>query len=130
MQIANENTDSYLKRYILQIGEIEIYDNYMLAQLNEGITLDIDTVCEILTISQKHFPKKPFAYITIRKNSYAVDPTIYLKIFEIKNLKAIAIVSEKLIHVQNIKIEQHFYNKPMNIFKTLSEAITWVKSHL
>ncbi|QHI35982.1 hypothetical protein IMCC3317_13330 [Kordia antarctica] len=130
MEIANENTNSYLKRYILQIGEIEIYDDYMLAQLNEGITIDVDTVREIQSIGGKHFPTEPFAYITVRKNSYAVDPTIYLKVFEVENLKAIAIVSEKFIDVHNIKIEQHFFNKPMNIFKTLPEAVTWVKSHL
>ena len=130
MQIANENTNSCLKKYVLHIGEVEIYDDFMLAQLNEGITLNIDTVGEILIIGRKHFPKKPFGYITIRKNSYAVDPTMYLKIFEIENLKAIAIVSEKIMDTHNIKIEKHFFNKPMNIFKSLPEAIIWVNTNL
>ena len=130
MQIANQNTNSYIKKYTLQIGEVEIYTDYMLAQLNEGITLNIDTVSEIVSISNKHFPEKPFAYITVRKNSYAVDPMMYLKVFELENLKSIAVVSEKFIDNHNIKIEKHFFNKPMNIFKTLPEAITWATSHL
>jgi len=130
VHIANENTNSYIKKYTLQIGEVEIYDDYMLAQLNEGITLNVDTVSEIVSISYKHFPKKPFAYITVRKNSYAVDPMMYLKVFEIENLKSIAVVSKKFIDNHNIKIEKHFFNKPMNIFKTLPEAITWATSHL
>lgn len=130
MQIANENTNSYLKKYTLQIGKIEVYTNYMLAQLNEGITLNIESVSEILLIANKHFPKESFAYITIRKNSYAVDPMMYLKVFEIKNLKAIAIVSNKFIDNHNVKIEKHFFNKPMNIFKTLPEAVTWIKTYL
>lgn len=102
----------------------------MVAQLNEGITLNIETVQEIILIAKKHFPTQPFAYITIRKNSYAVDPMLYLKVFEIENLKAIAIVSSKFIDNHNVKIEKHFFNKPMNIFKTLPEAVAWVKTYL
>ena len=130
MQIANENTNSYLKKYTLQIGEVEVYGDYMLAQLNEGITLNIETVEEIILIALNHFPKEPFAYITIRKNSYAVDPMMYLKVFEIENLKAIAIVSDKFIDNHNVKIEKHFFNKPMSIFKTTTEAVAWAQSYL
>lgn len=130
MRIANGNSNSFIKKYTLQIGKVEVYESYMLAQLNEGITLNIDSVGEIILIAKKHFPEKPFAYITIRKNSYAVDPMLYLKVFEIENLKAIAIVSDKFIDNHNVKIEKHFFNKPMSIFKTKDEAITWSKSHL
>ena len=130
MQIANGNSNSYIKKYTLQIGKVEIYKNYMLAQLNEGITLNIESVGEIISIASKHFPTQPFAYITIRKNSYAVDPMLYLKVFEIENLKAIAIVSDKFIDNHNVKIEKHFFNKPMNIFKTKEEAIIWSKAYL
>ncbi|MFK7750022.1 MAG: hypothetical protein AB8B65_16630 [Kordia sp.] len=56
----------------------------MTAQLNEGIALNIETVTEIIAIAEKYFPSQSFAYITIRKNSYAVDPMMYLKIFKIK----------------------------------------------
>lgn len=130
MQLANGDKNTYIKKYILSIGKIKIYDDYMVAQLNEGITLNIETVQEIILIAQKHFPKEPFAYITIRKHSYAVDPMLYLKVFEIENLKAIAIVSNKFIDNHNVKIEKHFFNKPMNIFKTLPEAVTWAKTYL
>ncbi|AXG71989.1 hypothetical protein KORDIASMS9_04250 [Kordia sp. SMS9] len=130
MRVANENNNSYIKKYTLQIGKVEIYENYMVAQLNEGITLNLETVAEIILIANKHFPTEPFAYITIRKNSYAVDPMLYLKVFEIENLKAIAIVSSKFIDNHNVKIEKHFFNKPMRVFKTLEEAITWSKTYL
>lgn len=130
MQLTNGNKNSYLKRYLLSIGKIEIYEDYMVAQLNEGITLNIESVQEIILVAKKHFAQQPFSYITIRKNSYAVDPMLYLKVFEIENLKAIAIVSDKFIDNHNVKIEKHFFNKPMSIFKTLPEAISWAKNHL
>lgn len=130
MKITDEHRNSYIKKYTLQIGEVEVYENYMIAQLNEGITLNLESVEELLLITKTHFPKDPFVYITVRKNSYAVDPMMYLKIFEIKNLKAIAIVSAKFIDNHNIKIEKHFFNKPMNIFETLPEAISWATAEL
>ncbi|WP_298419649.1 STAS/SEC14 domain-containing protein [uncultured Kordia sp.] len=130
MQLTNGHKNSYIQKYILSIGKIKIYEDYMVAQLNEGITLNVESVHEIILIAQKHFLEKSFAYITIRKNSYAVDPMMYLKVFEIENLKAIAIVSNKFIDNHNVKIEKHFFNKPMNIFKTLPEAVTWVKTYL
>ena len=130
LQITNGNSNSYIKRYTLQIGEVEIYESYILAQLNEGITMNIEAVEKIIAIAKKHFPSQPFAYITIRKNSYAVDPMVYLKAFEIENFKAIAIVSDKFIDNHNVKIEKHFFNKPMNIFKTKEEAVTWAKTYL
>ncbi|WP_046758007.1 hypothetical protein [Kordia jejudonensis] len=130
MQLTNGDKNTYIKKYILSIGKIKIYEDYMVAQLNEGITLNIETVQEIINIAKNHFASKPFTYITIRKNSYAVDPMLYLKVFEIENLKAIAIVSNKFIDNHNVKIEKHFFNKPMNIFKTLPEAVAWAKSYL
>jgi len=130
VHVINKNSNSHIKKYTLQIGEVEIYENYMVAQLNEGITLNIESVAEIIQIANKHFPTEPFAYITVRKNSYAVDPMLYLKVFEIENLKAITIVSNKFIDNHNVKIEKHFFNKPMRVFKTLEEAVTWSKTHL
>ncbi|MEM6718092.1 MAG: STAS/SEC14 domain-containing protein [Bacteroidota bacterium] len=128
MQIANENNNSYIKKYTLQVGEVEIYHNYMLAVINEGVTMNIDTASEVILIANKHFSATPFVYITVRKNSYSVDPMVYLKVIEIETLKAIAIVSDKFIDNHNVKIEKHFFNKPMQIFKTQEEAISWTNS--
>jgi hypothetical protein len=130
MHVANGNSNSYIKKYILPVGKVEIYDAYMKAEINEGVTMNQEAAKELMVIAKKHFPSKPFAYITVRKNSYAVDPMIYLKVFEIENLKAIAIVSGKFIDNHNVKIEKHFFNKPMQIFKTQTEAISWATSFL
>lgn len=130
MHIANGHNKSYIKKYTLQVGEIEVYDTYIKAEINEGVTMNLETASELILISHKHFPTKPFVYITVRKNSYSVDPMVYLKVFEIENLKAIAIVSEKFIDNHNVKIEKHFFNKPMQIFKTKQEAIAWANSLL
>ena len=47
--------------------------------------------------------------------------------YHLENLKAFAIVSQKSIDMHNVKIEKHFYKKPMELFDNLAYAIKWVK---
>ncbi len=130
MQVAASHGNGVVKTYTLDIGKVTVYDNYMVAILNEGITLTLERAFELVGISEIHFRYRPFVYITIRKNSYAVDPTLYTQIFLLENLKGIAIVSDKEVDAHNIIIEKHFFKKPMTLHKTLHEAVSWAQSLL
>ncbi|EID75364.1 hypothetical protein [Imtechella halotolerans] len=121
---------TYLKEVLLDFGKIHIYNNFMLAEINEEIVLDMEKCAQIVNISEIYFRHKNFAYITLRRNSYSVDPIIYLEVSHIKNLKAFAIVSSKETDYYNIKIEKHFLQKPLEIFQTVPEAIAWVETIL
>jgi hypothetical protein len=120
-----------IRVYELEIGRISVYKNFMLAKLNEGIVLTLERAFELIGIAEIHFRNKNFAYITIRKNSYSVDPTIYKHIKELTNLKAIAIVSANKFEKYSFKIEKHFFDtKPMKLFNELEDAINWVKKYI
>lgn len=130
MEVTASHTNGVVKQYLLGIGRVDIYNNFMVATLNEGITLTLERAFELIGISEIHFRNRDFVYITTRKNSYAVDPTMYSQIFLLENLKGIAIVSTKDIDAHNIKIEKHFYKKPMQLFGTLEEAKSWANNLL
>lgn len=85
---------------------------------------------QIIGISEIHFRDKNFGYISWRKNSYAVDPTIYSYLRGMENLKAFAIVSKKKIDMHNFKIEKLFYKNTMEFFIEFDNALTWVKRRL
>ncbi len=127
MQMTASPSNGVVKRYHLGIGQVDIYDNFMVAIINEGITMTLERAFELVGISEIHFRHKDFVYITVRKHSYAVDPTAYTHITEIENLKGIAIVSRKSIDTHNIRIEKQFYKKPMELFKNTPDAISWAK---
>lgn len=130
MHVIKQNNHSFIKKYFLDIGTLELYDDYVVGELKEGITIDLESASKLKIIANKHFSTdKPFTYISIRNNSYAVDPTVYLKI-KMENLKAIAIVSNKPNDIHNFKIEKHFFKKPMELFNSLPEAIIWTKQHI
>ena len=118
------------KEYILEIGKVLIYENYMVAIFNTGVTMTLEKIYQMIGISEVHFRNKNFGYISIRKNSYAIDPTVYTYLKGLKNLKAFAIVSAKEIDMHNFKIEKMFYNKAMKLFIDYYSALSWVQKRL
>jgi len=119
-----------VREYQLEIGKIQVYDNYMVSIFDEGATLTLERAYQIIGISEIHFRDKSFGFISLRKHSYAIDPTIYSYLRELENLKALAIVSVKEVDMHNFKIEKLFYKKPMKFFIEFNNALTWVKQRV
>ena len=119
-----------VKEYHLDIGIVQVFDNYMVAIFDEGATVTLERAYQIIGISEIHFRDLNFGYISFRKHSYAIDPTIYGYLRELKNLKAFAVVSVKQMDMHNFKIEKMFYKKPMEFFIDYSNAVQWVKKRV
>ena len=109
----------------LPFGTVSMHDNYMVAVMNEGVTVnpEINSVLEELAVN--HFQDKKFVYITHRVNSYSVDPNIYFKTSQIPNLVGFAVVLGRKIRLDNIALEKMFFSKPFKSFKSLNKAIEW-----
>jgi hypothetical protein len=127
MRVGQTKKKIIVREYHLEIGTVQVYDNYMVSIFEEGATLTLEKAYQILGIAEIHFRDKDFGYISLRKNSYAVDPTVYTYIRGLDNLKAFAIVSVKEIDMHNFKIEKLFYKKPMKFFIEFDNALAWVK---
>jgi len=130
MKVGKFKKTIIVREYQLDIGKVQVFDNYMVAIFDEGITLTLERVYQIIGISEIHFREKKFGFISLRKNSYAVDPTIYTYLRELVNLKAFAIVSIKEMDMHNFKIEKLFFKKPMKFFIEYTNALAWVKKRV
>lgn len=130
MRIGFNKKTIVVKEYQLDIGTVQVYDNYMVSTFEEGATVTLERAYQIIGISEIHFRGRPFGYISLRKNSYAIDPIIYTYLRGLENLKAFAIVSKKEIDMHNFKIEKLFYKKNMEFFIEYENALTWVKKRL
>ena len=106
-------------------GKVTIHDNYLVAVMNEGITVTPDLNEVLLTIAKTYYKDKRFVYITHRVNSYAVDPNIYFKTSEIPNLIGFAVVSGKKTVIDNIDLERSFLSKPFKSFTRIEDAVDW-----
>lgn len=115
-----------MKALYYDFGEIDVFNNFVIAIMKEGITVIPEYNKHLVDIATTYFSNRPFGYITYRKNSYAVDPMIYLKTSDIKNLVAFAIVADDSQKTSNIEIEKHFLKKPLRGFTNLDDAKDWV----
>lgn len=127
MKVGHTKKTIIVREYQLETGVVQVFDNYMVAIFEEGVTMTLERAFQIIGISEIHFREKEFGYISLRKNSYAIDPTVYNYLREMENLKAFAIVSVKEIDMHNFKIEKMFYKKPMKFFIEFDNALKWVK---
>ncbi|WP_422084137.1 STAS/SEC14 domain-containing protein [Ulvibacterium sp.] len=130
MKVGQPKKTVIVREYQLEIGKVQVYDNYMVSIFDEGSTLTLERAYQIIGISEIHFRGKNFGFISLRKHSYAIDPTIYNYLRELENLKAFAIVSVKEVDMHNFKIEKLFYKKPMKFFIEFDNALAWVKQRV
>ena len=114
--------------YDLGYAEVFIFDQFLVNQINEGVTVRSEHNVKLREIIDRHFKNKPIVYIGNRHFSYAVDPLTYIGTSKIHNLMAMAIVAESPIARDNAILEKYFYDKPFEVFPTLSEAMAWVHS--
>ncbi len=127
MKVGPAKKTIIVREYQLDIGIIQVYEDHMVSIFEEGATLTLERAYQIIGISEIHFREKDFGFISLRKNSYAIDPTIYSYLRELTNLKAFAIVSIKEIDMHNFKIEKLFYKKSMKFFIDFNNALAWIK---
>ena len=114
----------------LEFGQVRIFQNILIAELNEGVLFNADNNSELLKIGTEVFKNRPYGYISLRKNSYAVDPLVYREAALAENLKAIAVVSEnELIKLNAHNVERQFYKDSgsFEVFDNLDEAINWIQ---
>lgn len=116
----------------LDFGKVWFKDNILIAELDEGILLDVESNRKLLAIGKKNFGDDPYGYISYRVNSYAVNPMVYLDSASISNLKAIAVVSTNDMCRNNAILERQFYkdSNSFEVFATLDEAVSWIQSQL
>lgn len=114
----------------LEFGQVRIFQNILIAELNEGVLFNANNNSELLRIGNEVFENRPYGYISLRKNSYAVDPLVYREAALAENLKAIAVVSEnEMIKLNAHNVERQFYKDSgsFEVFDNLDEAINWIQ---
>lgn len=109
----------------LKFCYLEIYDDYMTVVMNEGVTVVQEITDTLIDIANKNFNNKNFVYITIRKHSYAVNPLVYKKTSQIKNLVGMAVVSSSPFQIHQINVEKAFMDQEIRCFQTMEKALEW-----
>lgn len=122
-----------LREIDLDFGKVTIYENILIAKLNEGILFDIESNRKLLELGKEIFKNQNYGYISHRVHSYAVDPMVYFESANAENLKAIAVVSHNEITRKNAEVVESKFYKDINsfgVFITLEESVEWIKTRI
>lgn len=111
----------------LEFCEMTVYDRYVVVVVNEGVNITTEYNRTLIQYAETYFSDTPFVYITNRVNSYSVNPQVYIDTAKIKNLKGMAVVSNRYLAKTNAQIEKIFFNKPFEVFTELEDAFAWAE---
>lgn len=118
-----------MKSVKLDFTTLDFHKNYVISVVNEDAVFSHSQFMEVVKCCKEFFIEKRFVYISKRKNNYNVDPTVYLKLEEIrKNLIGIAIVSNKVSSINMAEFEKTFSKVNFKIFLEPEEAIEWAEN--
>ena len=106
---------------------MSLYENYLIAVMDEGEHISPDRNQVLVELAETYYNKRPFVYITLRKHSYSVDPSIYFETAKINNLAGFAVVAEVPTSKANAEIERLFLDKPFEIFTDIEAAVNWTE---
>ncbi len=108
-------------------GTFFFFQDIIVAEINEGTTLDYDECGELLRAVDAFYGDRCFGYLSHRTHSYAVDPTGYKKLTnDFPNMIAFAVVNNKTISFKPLAVEKRFMSLPFEAFNDLDTAFSWL----
>ncbi|WP_378176954.1 hypothetical protein [Aquimarina sp. SS2-1] len=126
--MLQNSTHKLVRKHVLDIGTFYFYDNFLIAEMNEGVSIDFDKASKLFLLTKEHYGNNvPFVYITNRVNSYSFKPTTHFKSAKLfPNLKGYGAVIYDSINNKIASLEQSFLDVPTKIFDNLEDAVQWV----
>lgn len=115
-----------LKRIELEFTILEFHPNYVVSRVREDAILSKEQTGDLIDACSDFYKNKPFVYLSHRVNNYNDDPTIYLHIDDVKNLRGIGIVTPNIPALKMANFEQTFLKVPFSVFIEMEDAKDWV----
>lgn len=118
--------------YSFSIGDFYYFDNFVVVEYAEGVTVSFESLKEAMTTKHTHYGNTtPFGLIVNKVNNYAVIPTdANLIEGRLTNLIATAVVTYNETAKRNFDLENYFFSINRKHFNSLIKAELWIKEHL
>jgi hypothetical protein len=121
-----------IKTLDLNFGKFELYADVIIGKINEGIHFNLELNNMLADAVISHYGENyKLAYISIRENSYSIDPMVHLHNAKHKDLCCIGIVETKILGISSVPLESKFF-KPgkLKSFTNKEEALLWTHQEL
>ena len=117
---------SYLTTHELDIGTFRFYDHIVIGEIKEGKSINLDLALPLLALAWEHYKKKPVVYISNRKFSYSLDPTMHFETLKLAPyLAGYSWVVYNDINEKNARLEARFLQCPNAVHRSMDAALAW-----
>lgn len=125
--IDSELYNEIVEKHKLNIGDFYFFKDIIIAEINEGVHLDINNCKAIIKITNQFYKGKPFGHISNRVNQYSVSPLDYENYSnELNSVTCFStVISNSHFNEMSAEIEKHFIKKPYNISNNIEDALKW-----
>lgn len=121
-----------IKTLDLNFGKFELYTDVIIGRIKEGVHFDLK-INNLLAeaIISCYGSNYKLGYISIRENSYSIDPMVHLHNTRHEELCCVSIVETNEHVMSSVALESKFF-KPgkLKSFKNQEEALLWTHQEL
>lgn len=126
-----EQYQSFVKKYVLGFCTLYFFSSFLVVEVHEGVHFNFEKARHVGELTKLHFADRPFAYISNRIHSYALEPMDYRRIYEIfPTLAILAVVVFNSHQETSLKVEEIFFKNNIISFDELDTAITWIEKYM
>lgn len=118
--------------YNLKSGDLYFFDDFLISEIHEGVTIMLNDSREVLNLVHKHYGfKKPYGLISHRVNAYSVNLSDILPIAnEFGLLVANAVVAYTDFALKNFELEKRVLKLKGKSFNNMDAALKWTKAEV
>lgn len=114
----------------LDFASFQLYENYVISTINEGIVFDFPHLKEVTRIFKAHYATTPFVSIANRKYDYTINPTCLMESKIIDTIIGIGVVCYSESAFEMAQFEKKFYKGELQVFRNLEHCLSWTKEKL
>ncbi len=117
----------FIAEHELDFGRFRFYKNLIIGEIFEGARMNFDKALPLLAIAALYYSEeKPLVYLSDRKTSYSLDPTMHREIHKLfPFMLGYGVIVYNDLNFQVAKLEQRFLCCPSGVFHSMDEALAW-----
>lgn len=110
----------------LDFTYIEVYENYIISQIKEGVEFEKKHLDKFLTIFETYYSNRPFVSIADRKYNYTIKPNLYQE-KNFPTLLGIGVICYNDISYNTSLFEKNFFDGKFESFYNIEDCKLWAE---
>jgi len=122
--------EAQVATYELEYGLVKVSANSMHVFFNADAIVDLETVYQLIGISEIHFRNQSFGVLLDYQQQYTIDPHALNFLAKIEHFKGLALLTHQQKAILNFGIIKLFFEKPIEVFFSQENADLWLSSKI